>query len=627
VIDQLTYNDNVVNLVGSVKTDYTVKNNQVAIPAELAENISVGDVYILQSQENPFEYTYHKAEEITTKDGVAYISNTDEELALEDVAQEIKMQGTVVPTAENTVIYDGNGNLISAPQVVSQKTSGGDLTVMPLGITQTGVSNKHTFKVGDYSVTLSYNIDGAIDMKIGVSAKQKVAGGDLKEEASFEISKLEITRDFDYGVFKGLKSAMLKVDYETKSKFGVSYSTKPIDAVAAPKYSNGNGKFLTNFKRSVLKDKDGAGAKTIASKKTIKVCSLNVYNAGVAKICLDVNLKLAVDGSISVTITQGGTAGVEYKNGNLRFIKKNYKSAEAEMKAQVELTLTAGPALYLIGLKKKLLGVDVELGVGASASLKAHLADMEMHLIEELSFKDSTAEDCAVMGQVTIDADAAAIQAVAEAQGGVYKAEAGATVDLHVDVCLDVSVYGILKFGLADESYAKQFLGGKVTLTCTVFSAKNAKFFNYHVDNWNWSGAVMSWGKAANESVCTLKYVPFDTSEEEPTEPETAEATQNDGDIPFGEFIVLSEFRAQIGVNDKYAINIVTIPKGYSLGDLRYETADKNIATVNGQGVVTGVKKGNTTITVKTGDGKYAAVIAIAVLGNDKINFEGIKVL
>lgn len=628
-IENVSYNDNVVDLTDAVKTDYTVNGNQVAISAELVGEVKEGDVYVLQSQDDPLEYSYYKAEQISTINGVVYITNSGEDLELEEVAQEVKLQGTIIPTAENTVVCDGNGNVIAGPQIVNQAYSGDEPRVELLGYTKTATSSKHTFKVGENEVSLSYNLNGALDMKIGVKTANLLGGDDygkLNGEASFEISNLEITRDFDYSVWSGLKSATLKVDYETKTKFGVSYSAKPIDAVAAPEYSNGNGKFLTNFKRAILKDKDGLGAKTIASKKVIKVCSLNVYNAGVAKICLDVNLQIAVDGSLSVTITQGGTTGVEYKNGNLRFVKKNSKSAQAELKAQVELTLGFGPGLYLIGLKKQLIGLEVQMGVGADASVKMHLADAEMHLIEEMSFDDTPAEDCEVFNTLSINASTDAIQAVAESQGGVYKAEAGVTVSLHIDTCFDVSVYGILKFGLTDSSYAAKFIGGKVKLTCTVFSSKNAKFFSCHVDNWNWTGGVTNWGAAANQDACTLQYKAFDEEPGATTAPTDSVETTENGDITFGEFILLSDFRGEVAVGGKYCISVTQLPAGYSMSDIMYESADKSVASVNGQGVVEGVKGGSTTIAVRTRDGKHMAVITIAVVEDNKVEFEGIEV-
>ena len=633
-IENISYNENVIDLADSVKTDYAVNGNQVAISSELVGEIEEGDVYVLQSQDNPLEYTYYKAEQISTSNGTTYISNSDEELELEDVAEEIQLQGTIIPTAENTVICDGNGNVIGGPSVVNQEYTGGTPKVELLGYTPTALSNKHTFKIDGYEISLSYDLNGEIDMKIEVETDNllpKDKPGELKAAASFAINQLKVSHDFDFGIVKGLKSAMLKVDYEVQNEFGASYSGKPIDLVAAPKYSNGNGKFLTNFKRAVMKDRGSSGAQTIASKKTIKICSLNIYNAGVAKICLDVNLQVALDGSFTVSITYSGTSGVEYKNGNLRFIKSNKKSVEAELKAKAEVTLGFGPALYLVGLKKQLLGIEARLGVGAKASVKWHLADAEMHLIEEMNLSGDPPEDYQGVGNITIEADAEAIQAVAAAQGGVYTAQAGARINLHVDTCLDVDIYGILRFGLTDSSYAAKFIGGKVTTTCTVLSDKNCTFFNYHVDNWAFANGVVTWGKAASEDNCTLKYVPFDSAEEETestetTETGTTDGTESTGPLVDGNFIILSEVWADVAVGDKYCITISQLPEGYGLENIVYETANSKVATVSAKGVVTGVAEGDTVITVKTADGRCFAAIAISVSAGTVVEFEGIEV-
>lgn len=630
-VEELNYIDNVEDLSETVHTNYTIDDNTVEIPSELANGINDGDIYVLKSQENPLEREYYKAEKVSTSNGVTYIENSNEEVKLEDIVEDIKIQGTAVPTSENTIIYDGNGNPINASQVINASLDGKHPNFNKLSAIKTGFSNSHTFDVQGNKVSLSYNLDGNLDMKISVKTNNflgKDSENKLIGEASFEISKIKVTHDFDYGLFKGLKYGLLKVDYETKTKFGVSYSKDFVDSVAAPPYSNGNGKFLTNFKRAVLKDQDGKGAKTIASKKVIKICSLNIYNAAVAKICLDVNLNIGVDGSLSITLTHSGSTGVEYKNKNLRFIKTNKRSAEAELKAQIELTLSVGPALYLIGLKKKLIGLDVQMGVGAEASIKLHLADSERHLIEELSFDDCIAEDCEVFNSLQITANAESIQAVAKQQGGIYKAEAGASVNLHVDTCFDVSAYGILKFGLSDNSFAASLLGGKIKLTCTVFSSKNAKFFNYHVDNWDWKNGVMSWGSSANDGACKLDYIPFDKEGEtnDKDNQENENQQNNDNSVSFGEVLLLSEFRADINVGAKYSINITQLPNGYKLSDIVYESADKNIAKVDSKGAVEGLKGGVTTVKVKTKDGKFSTIISIFVVEDTKIDFEGIKV-
>ncbi len=62
------------------------------------------------------------------------------------------------------------------------------------------------------------------------------------------------------------------------------------------------------------------------------------------------------------------------------------------------------------------------------------------------------------------------------------------------------------------------------------------------------------------------------------------------------------------------------------MSDIVYESVDKSVASVNGQGVVEGVKGGSTTIAVRTRDGKHMAVITIAVVEDNKVEFEGIEV-
>lgn len=630
-IENISYNENVVNLADAVKADYAVDGNQVAISSELVGEIKEGDVYALQSQENPLELAYYRAEQVTTNNGMTYISNSNEELKLEDVAQEIKIQGTVTPTAQNTIVCDGNGNVISSPAIVQQgHTEGGTASVQKLGAVKTAANTKHKFEFDEYEISLSYNLDGKFDMKIEVESGDllpKDKPGELKAAASFEIKKLEVTRDFDYGIFKGLKSAMLKLDYEIQNEFGASYSGKPIDLVAGPKYGNGNGKFLTNFKRALMNERGGDGAQTVASKKVIKVCSLNIYNAGVAKVCLDVNLLVALDGSFTVSITYNGTSGVEYKNGNLRFIKSNKKTVEAEVKAKVEVTLGMGPALYLVGLKKPLVGLEARAGIGAKASVKWHLADAEMHLIEDMHISDTPPEDIIGVASIQIDADAEAIQAVAAAQGGNYSALAGARVNLHVDTCLDVAVYGILNFGLMDHAYAAKLIGAKVTTTCSVLDDKNCTFFNYHVDNGNFANGVVAWGKAASEDNCTLKYKPFDSAPETTEPTETGDdSTQETGTLIEGSFIILSETWAKVNVDDKYCINIKKLPEGYALENIVYESANKKVATVDENGVVTGIGTGTTIITVKTADGRCFAAIAVNVVGDAGVEFDGLGV-
>lgn len=476
-------------------------------------------------------------------------------------------------------------------------------------------------------------MNGELDLKVSVKNQNLLSGDYLinhpqakaRFEEEFEISDLSVTHDFDWAGLK-LKSANLKIDYKTKNKLGFSYSDKA-SGVFAPEKSNGNGKFLTNFKRAVLKDVNGKGAKTIVSKKIVKVCSLNVYSVGVAKICLDVNLTLSFDGSVSITVTESGSKGVEYKNGNVRFIKTCTKSCDGELKAKVEFTIGMGPALYVVGLKKRLVGFEVKGGAGATASLKAHLADSEMHLFEELDFNDVSpeiVENTFVEGDITASLEE--VQAVAQAQGGIFKADAGYQAKLHIDWCINVNVYAILKVGITDESYLTDFLGGKeVKLNIDIFNEKNATFFNMHIDNFQFKDAVLSFGfKEATGDHCTLKYVPFEKgSEEEISDEEISE--RNDG-ILTGDNLILSTMNVNMDVGQTYLLNVTQVPKGYSLDDIIFASKEKSIATVDRNGVIKAIGTGCVLIYAETSDHKYKALVSVIVVGESDVNFEALEI-
>ena len=59
---------------------------------------------------------------------------------------------------------------------------------------------------------------------------------------------------------KQKKDLSLRGDYKETAKLGFEYKPKEIKQVFAPEWSNGNGKFLTNWKKSVWKDNDAKGA-------------------------------------------------------------------------------------------------------------------------------------------------------------------------------------------------------------------------------------------------------------------------------------------------------------------------------------------------------------------------------
>lgn len=609
--------DGVVDLTED-KINYEVNNDVIVIDGVLEETISSGDVYVLPSCEKSLGTKAFKAENVVVENGKTYIQNSNEEINTEEVIEELFLQETIVPNATNSVVYDGYGNVIGGNTALVGGASGVDFsgetpTVGYLGsgtaIAQgVAVTNKHTFKVDGYEVSLSYNLDGGFDLEAGI---KKDLGDGWSWSASAGVSNVDVTNEIDISWFK-LKSALIKLDYDSKTSFSIKKENKLVDKVFAP-YNNGNGKGLTNIKNAVLKDSKSAGGK---GAQTIKLCSVDIWSVGVARVCLDVNLQITVEGSVKITVTTSNSKGVEYKNGNLRFINSTNKNYDIEAKAKIEATIGIGPALYAVGLKKQILGFQASFGIGAAATAKVHLADIDNHLIEECSFGDTPPEEYNALLEAEITTDAAVIQAIAESRGGVFKGTAGTMIQLHTDVCFDIALYWILKLGLTDHSWAAELLGSKIKLSYDAIGEKNGKFAYVHVEDFDFikgfSNIVLG-SKANSANLCTKQYKEFDEAESAKEDEQEFE-NKDDSTILTGDRIIVSEISGNINIGEKYNIIIEQLPKGYEIGDIKVKVKDKRTAKVNADGSVEGLSVGSTMLTIYTSDEKYFAYVALTVV-------------
>ena len=612
-----------------IAENYVIDGNTTVLSSTKDVDLKAGDVYVLPSNDKSIGTKVYKVESVSQENGKLYINNSDD-IDLYDIAEDIFLQETIVPTAQNTVFYDANGNVLSngvasvvpqsninsKPEIVNLLATNTNATVQPLASSKM----KHEFKVGDWKVSLSYKLDGSLDLDV-------VVGKSVKDEWEWEVGvgldDVKVTNEIDYSWFK-LKSASVRVDYETSLSFKASTDEKIVNKVAAP-YNNGNGKGLTNLKKAAFKNAKEAGGN---GAQTIKLFSMDVWSIGVARVCLDVNFVVKVDGSFEITITNHDSKGIEYKNNNIRFINTSDKDIDISAEAKIEATLGIGPALYTVGLKKPIIGVQGKFGAGAKASIVLHLVDSENHLIEEASAEDYPPEVYRTLMDADITTDVESIQRAAEAQGGTYSTETSGELKLHTDVCINISMYWIIRLEVTDTSYAAELLGGKIKLSKEFLGEKNGKFGYAHIENFDFisgfSNAVFG-SAASSADQCTKKYKPFDDAEEKK---EDENDTQNDNDsIIKGEQIVLSEMRASIAVDQKYYVIVQQIPKGYDVKDLKIKVENSKVASVDENGVVLGKEPGSTVITVYTSDNKFSAYCALTVTDPSKVELEPLSVL
>ena len=647
VIEEVTYKDDVVDLTKEeIKTDgYTVEDGIVKIPVSSGVELKAGEVYVLPVGENRFTVQAYKAENVYQDGEYIYIENSSDELTLEDVAEELFVEETYEPTMDRAIIYDAEGNIMSVgSELLSAfRTEDGDSGGFRLAggkVQDCGFLNKmkikQTLTVKGYEIAYEITTDGKFDFKATVKSSNLLNSEDVKLKGAMNlgVSDLEITNKVDWGLLKGLKSASLKLNYKRQLSFGLELSGKLMDLVGAP-YDNRNGGFVKNFKNASFRTRSGEGAETIKW-KTIKVASVDLFPKGVARLCIDINLVIAANGSASVEITESGVKGLEYKNHNLRAINESTKSASIQAKGSIEMTLGVGPALYVIGLKKCIIGTQCMGGVGIEAKVTPHLADSEMHLIEEMSaIKDIAPEIIMTWTSAIITAEVPEIMQIAQERGGIYRNE-NESVALHWDVCTDITEYFILKIELTDKSLVSDVLNDKITTKIEIFGKNNAKLFSMHVDNGDWSSAWASkkTGWNTDSAACTLKYIPFDGEEsaekEEAAESEKVEIAADTGSDRHvtveGDMIVLDSVMLTIMTEEKTGIAVTKIPEGYTWEDLQFKSGDEKIVLVDDAGNLTGVAEGSAIVTVSTKDGKYKSYCAVTVLADNTFEFSPIAI-
>lgn len=617
-ISNVTYSEGVIELSDSEIGMYEVTEDDTVLMAEaFAQDLEVGGIFVLPDHGDNATPKAYKVENIKFENGVAEITTSDD-LILSDFVDELYIESTFSPDLTDAVLYDGNGNLLSgganAVPLSNGTTDGAIITNLAYtsdsspAVTQLATKTTFSFEVDGCKVELTKKSDG-LSAKIEMPLSE--TDDSVKGYYEVEVSNFKVTNKIDYSWFT-LHSAEIKVDYTTKNTIGVKKTYVDESAVYAPKWSNGNGKFLTNLKRSVWKDSGSKGA------KTIKIGSITVASVGVASFSVDVYAKLKVDGSIEISCKEIGCKGIEYKNGNCRVINTSDRDTDVQFKCKAEGTVSVAPTINAFGFA--IIGLKAEAGLGAEVSLTLHLADAGDHLLQEMSFDDVVPEEVEAMEVTGLTADAEEIKKLAEEQGATFESETS-TITLHLDRCVDINIYFILRVGIEEETLAGKLLKGtKIKVSWELCGSKNAKICNIHVENGDWATAFSNIAFFTSKDQCTMKYKPFDGADEGTTEQEETLVNENEG-IDVGEVLVISDMKVILETGSTKAISVVQVPKGYELKDIVCKSSDSKIATIDNNGVIKAVSEGSTTVIVQTSDGKYTCACSVTVVSEAENDF------
>lgn len=606
-VQNITYQDGVVDCTA---VQASVTDTQVSLPVG-AQALKPGDVYVYDTGSG---LAAAKVASVTEQNGQYVITNSDEDFSLEELTQDVQVQQTYAPDLSQATFTDGAGN-VYAPSGTASNASAvpsadGRVHLSALGthrganLMQTGVSGKIGCEVGGWKIEGSY--DGSeVSVSLSTESEDKKNAGEFK--VSF--SNIRLTNEVDYSVFSGMKSFTSRVDYN--STVSGTWTHKFVDKIAAP-YNNGNGKWLSNLARTVVRNQYEASGEKTKGAKYIKLGSWDIVEGGAAQVRLELRVNITVEGEISVTLNMTGAKGIEFKNGHIRFIKE--ETAEREYKFEAKAEVTLSPSIRLRLFKKwDIARVEANAGLGASASAIMRLADEQNHLLETVEGADVDVAEMKANGDEQFSASPQAVVAAA-AEQGVPNYDAGsADVQTHIDTCLDVSLYAVLSFtaGVGDsvKKWVKALDSAEVSYE--VLNEDNGTFARVHYENFDFSNPL---------DHCTKEYTPFGASASSAAS--GAASASSSASNPFTT-LALQDALITLAPGESRAIVVTGYPDGVTQADLKFASQDTAVATVDAAGNVTGTAAGTTQIEVTEPGGakQYCTVTVTGAASAQSGNF------
>ena len=265
--------------------------------------------------------------------------------------------------------------------------------------------------------------------------------------------------------------------------------------------------------------------------------------------------------------------------------------------------------------------------MGVEAKLVINFVDNENHLIETGGLEQPDIEVVESLSSCGATISLEDMKNIAKQQGGDY---AGTVVTeeipLHIDNCLEVSVYFKVSLGLDLTS-----LAGKIIKGADKAKVEFKKdLLTVHVDNMtdlSFSGLLTG----VKTTSCTKKFTPFTKLEEEDAaKAESLEAENPEEDIltydcEKGDYLGISKYSMQLTEGQTEQITVSVLPGEYELTDVRFTSGDENVAKVSADGTVLGLHDGVTYVRVYIQGTQFEMRCAIIVGEEGNISFSPIK--
>ena len=615
--EEVKLGDNVVDLA---KENVTAKDilvedsnpNNMILPSSMADKIKEGSTFIIPAEEGVSEAKVVKADQVEVQGKRLMVKTSP--ASPETAIQEMKVSGNVKPDLTKARVVDGAGNVVKFDNSVQDSStdysyglpiqSRYNLNNDELPIENTfSASGKFDFKMDGLKIkgtikssSVEFGVEGELPLvkssfdllksKSGRSSLSASSDLKIKISKSYEIKDIDFDYGYDFGWFFKLNSAFAKINYTTVDKSGVSLDyAGSLNGQIKAKDLKKNGdlnKELYSYAEGAKKDSIEKAA------KSIKICSIPIIHGGVVSFNLDIKLKISLSGSVELTVTTENVKGIQYKNGRIRYIKEQKQKAELSAKAKAELTLYAGVSFRALGYN--IVGFGVEGGIGCVVSYTAHLTDSNNHLLAEADFNNAN-----------VDIFAGVLSGL---NGVSYQHAEYGDVTLKCEDCYDITTYWILKLGIDSDCLLKKFIKGNLTIT--IFDKENAKIdaLCWHFED----------GKSVKE--CTRKYKDdqSDSSIDSSSSSDNSKSDKTNSSKVSGNTIDIDTYFVNIGKGEKYKLSVEDLPDGYSKDDIVFESTDSKIASVSGDGTITGVSGGQAEIKAQTKDKKYSISCSVYVV-------------
>lgn len=291
---------------------------------------------------------------------------------------------------------------------------------------------------------------------------------------------------------------------------------------------------------------------------TIPLCTIAIPipQMPLVKLLAKLQLNIYASGRAELSLNSEHQMGMEIVNGNVRLINDHDHKCDFVIKATISTMMRIFFGLDVANMT--LMDIYAEPGVKGLIQSQVHIFD-------------SNNEQTIMQSQLPLDF----LDTISSENEDIL-------------ICGDIKAYLVLNVGINSSNSLLGKLNFKKHLS--ILNERNAPLINdgkYHIENWHFV------------EKCTRNRI---------LKP------QKTLDIIDTTQIIIKDYSLIVAKGKSIKIQITGLPNGYSLDDLEY-VVEKPCISVDTNGMVTGVERGSSIVTIQTKDKKYKIECHVLVKG------------